>query len=124
MSETDLNLYGDRLISTTGSHGADIGSQRLDELDKEALLHILSLQTPRTVCLDLGCGLGWQGSRFAMLGAAAYLFDLLPESALVATLREKANLNLSYRQGDLRLLQGKVFPSQVHIAFSQGLFTT
>src|SRR6185437_3503288 len=48
-----VNLYGDRLIRTTGSHGADIASQRLDELDREALHHNLALPDPGVTCLDL-----------------------------------------------------------------------
>ena len=62
--ETTLNLYGDRPISTTGAHGIDVASQRLDALDKEALEQVLQ-SGERLSCIDLGCGFGWQGVRFA-----------------------------------------------------------
>ena len=119
MSESNLNLYGDRLVSTTGVYGADIAAQRIDELDKEALIQALSLQNTRGACVDLGCGPGCQGTRFAMLGAAAYLYDLLPESSMVRYLRENTSLCLSYRQGDLKLLEDRDLPDRIQLAFSQ-----
>ena len=32
-----LNVYGDSLVMTTGKHGADISSQRMDDLYVETI---------------------------------------------------------------------------------------
>jgi hypothetical protein len=114
-----LNLYGDRLVSTTGAHGADIGSQRIDDLDKQALTHLLTLDEIRISSIDLGCGFGWQGARFSMLGAAAYLFDLLPPSHLVKSLCTQQPPELYYSSCDLRRLRASDLPEKVQLAFSQ-----
>jgi hypothetical protein len=114
-----LNTYGDRLISTTGTHGADIGSQRIDDLDKDALTHLLTLDESRVSSIDLGCGFGWQGARFSMLGAAAHLFDLLPPSQLVKSLGGQHSIDLSYSSCDLRTLRASDLPKKVQLAFSQ-----
>ena len=36
------DLYGDRLVATTGTHGPDIASQRIDDLDRRALEAVLA----------------------------------------------------------------------------------
>ena len=119
MIEKTLNFYGDILFPTTGVHGADVASQRLDDLDKESIREVLSLEHPRVTCVDLGCGFGWHGARLAMLGADVHTFDLLPESTLSIFLRENTRLLLSHRSGDLRHLKLENLPEEVNIAFSQ-----
>ena len=42
-----INLYGDSLVKTTGKHGADISSQRLDDLDIETIAYALYKRTDR-----------------------------------------------------------------------------
>src|SRR6478672_1212817 len=66
---TPLNRYGDTLIQTTGSHGADISIQRMDDLDITATSYALELRKKKanSAALDLGCGGGVQGLRFASL---------------------------------------------------------
>jgi hypothetical protein len=114
-----LNKYGDELNPTTGQHGADIASQRIDDLDKQALQHLLGLTIPQAVCVDLGCGFGWQGIRFAMLGGHAYLYDQLPEGDFVRLCRHSSALPINYISCDLRTLRAPDFPAEVHLAFSQ-----
>ena len=116
--ETTLNLYGDRPISTTGAHGIDVASQRLDPLDKEALEQVLQ-SAERLSCIDLGCGFGWQGVRFAFLGAITHLFDLMPESELVKSVRNFADLPISHLQCDLRSIPQNTLPECIDLAFSQ-----
>lgn len=116
-----LNVHGDSLRATTGAHGSDIASQRIDDLDRRALRHLLRMigrDGAAPVCIDLGCGLGWQGVRFALLGARAHLFDQLPQSALVGAVRA-SGAALSYTRCDLNALQGGDLPPRVCIAFSQ-----
>jgi trans-aconitate methyltransferase len=117
MSQFHLNVHGDRLVPTTGAHGADIASQRVDALDKRALKDFLDLDVEHPVCLDLGCGFGMQGSRFALLGGRSYFYDLIPPSGIVSALQEQG-LHIKYVRGDLRIA-GQRFPSNVSIVFSQ-----
>jgi SAM-dependent methyltransferase len=119
MDTPDINSYGDSLVPTTGRHGADIASQRIDDLDREALRQILELSNTRINCLDIGCGFGWQGIRFATLGAASYLFDLLPESSLIRNFQENTDLLLSYKKVDARQLNPEDLPQPIDLAFSQ-----
>jgi SAM-dependent methyltransferase len=122
MAESIINLYGDSLISTTGTHGGEIASQRIDDLDKRALADLLGQSKPRIQCVDIGCGFGWQGIRFAILGASAHLFDVLPESTLLQSLRANSSLLLSYTSGDLRGLDKADLPECIDLAFSQRFF--
>lgn len=119
MTEGALNLYGDALIETTGTHGADIASQRIDVLDRAALAQVLQATAARPVCLYLGCGFGWQGVRFALLGARAHLFDLLPPSRLVSAVAAEPGVVLAYAQADLRALEQIALPPVIDLVFSQ-----
>jgi SAM-dependent methyltransferase len=113
-----LNLYGDQLVATTGSHGPDIASQRLDDLDKRALDAVLR-SDERPTCIDLGCGFGWQGLRFALLGAPSYLFDLQQEPAALARFRIETQLPMTFWSGDIHALPDADLPTKVDIGFSQ-----
>jgi len=119
MATPALNTYGDSLVATTGTHGADIASQRLDGLDRRALEFLLARRDEATTCVDLGCGLGWQGVRFGLLGASAALYDLMPPSALVCSLLAITGLPLAYRQIDLAELTPEQLPAHIDILFSQ-----
>ena len=119
MGGKKLNCYGDAVVQTTGLHGVDIASQRLDDLDKESIREVLSLENPQIACIDLGCGLGWHAARLALLGADVHTFDLLPESDLLTALRENTPLLLSHWVGDLRRLKLQDLPEHVDMAFSQ-----
>jgi acetyl-CoA acetyltransferase len=71
-----LNACGDVLIRTTGRHGGDISSQRMDDLDIAALAYALQLKgTAPGAAIDLGCGQGMQGLRLAALGLDTLLID-------------------------------------------------
>lgn len=83
-----LNSHGDVLIPTTGLHGADIPSQRIDDLDRAALHCALSIGATRgnVVAVDVGAGLGAQTARFAALGLSVLMIDLVDRSNLVKSL--------------------------------------
>jgi len=115
----DLNEYGDSLIATTGVHGADIASQRLDDLDRDALSDLLERRGEPCTSVDIGCGFGWQGLRFAMLGAGVHFYDLLDEPAIVRTLREDHHLPLVYTKGDVTTIQAASLPTRIDLGFSQ-----
>jgi uncharacterized UPF0146 family protein len=73
-----INLYGDVLIPTTGVHGGDVSSQRVDELDTACLDYLKtragSERRPRAI--DIGGGHGAQSKRMAASGADVVLVDL------------------------------------------------
>lgn len=119
MSRSVINLYGDQLIETSGSHGADIASQRIDDLDRQALRLVLKLSSDKPVCVEYGCGLGWQGVRLALLGAQVHMYDLLPPSPLVQALLVEPDLQVDYHQRDLCGLSAEDLPTSIRIAFSQ-----
>lgn len=72
----ELNVYGDTYRATSGTHGADIASQRIDELDQMALRRVAQMGVGTKV-LDIGCGHGVQSLRFALLGASVTAVDII-----------------------------------------------
>jgi hypothetical protein len=115
-----LNKYGDTLLETTGTHGADIASQRIDELDIEALRFAVSGELPAPIALDLGCGLGVQGMRFALLDMEAHLYDLLNMSDRILAFKVMFPLvNLHFHEVDLREDMRHSLPARVGLSYSQ-----
>ena len=115
-----VNQYGDQFVSTTGRHGVDIASQRLDELDRRALSWVLSRTSSSPVIVELGSGLGWQGFRLAMLGAWSYLYDFLPPSSRILHFCQEERLGVYFWSGDLRRLKPEDLPGPpVDLVFSQ-----
>lgn len=116
-----MNLYGDKPVRTTGSHGVDIGSQRMDELDLEALrLAVSSSEIHEKVAIDLGCGLGFQGIRLAILGWQSILYDILDIHDRIDIVREVVGVQgLEFRKLDLRQASVNDFPPTIGLIFSQ-----
>jgi hypothetical protein len=77
----------------------------LDELDVAALNELLHHPRRSEIfCYDLGCGLGAQGLRFAMLGARTVLVDRLDATTRFATIRDLLDLHrLQFVKADLRI---------------------
>lgn len=79
-ADTVLNVYGDHASFTQDGHGNDIAAQRCDDLDAMALDHLCDLlsqrQQPLPQALDVGCGLGGQSLRMAVLGAMVQAVDI------------------------------------------------
>lgn len=115
-----LNVYGDSLITTTGTHGADISSQRMDDLDVAAMLYALGLPNRTGAALDLGCGIGIQGLRFASLGFRTVLIDRMPADRTVLRASGLAALlPISYLMKDAKDLEAAELPADIAICYSQ-----
>jgi hypothetical protein len=104
-----LNSYGDALIPTSGGHGSDISSQRLDDLDICSLRYLLDCPNHNSfICYDIGCGLGFHGFRFAVLGSTAILVDTAALASPIHRIAQDLRLSLIFDNSDFRQL---VFPA-------------
>lgn len=114
-----LNLYGDKLVRTSGRHGGDIASQRIDALDTAVLAYCLSLG-PGVGAVDIGCGLGAQGFRLAALGASVTLCDPIDISARVAQFNALFPASpVRFLQRDARELTAGDFEHPLAIVYTQ-----
>lgn len=83
--KTTINPYGDTLIQAGAGHGADIASQRADDLDNKAIAFVAELSSlgARAASLDLGASRGAQAKRLLDAGStiavACDLFDFSKE---------------------------------------------
>jgi len=102
------------------SHGTDIAAHWADELDRAALRFILSSQVPKRVAVDLGCGLGTQGVRFALLGCRSVLYDVVDMQERITRISQMFELrDLEFSCIDLREAVPEDFPEQIGLAYSQ-----
>jgi len=106
---------GDRPLPTSGRHGIDVASQRVDELDAACLR--FALERAPCVAVDLGCGSGFQGLRLALLGCRTLLVDRIDPHPLVSV--ACGGLPLRHLQADLAQLRPDQMPDGVGIATSQ-----
>lgn len=79
-----LNRYGDAYRPTTGAHGADIASQRVDALDLACLAFCAEHANSGRTAVDLGCGAGAQSLRLALLGLRVVAVDLARPERMLA----------------------------------------
>src|SRR5690349_21084819 len=115
-----LNVYGDNLTDTMGRHGADISSQRIDDLDVAALLYAIRERDRPGIAIDLGCGIGILGLRFAALGFVTILLDRVPvEQTVLRVSGLEQMLPLSYLMKDARALSEADLPNELALCYSQ-----
>jgi SAM-dependent methyltransferase len=115
-----LNRFGDRIIETTGTHGADIASQRMDELDEAALRYALDIRDEPVSAVDLGCGLGAQGLRFSLVGVETTLVDILDIRERVDVTNKLFEIGgLDFVQKDARELTSADLPGNLKLVYSQ-----
>jgi hypothetical protein len=115
-----LNLYGDKGGNLAGTHGVDISSQRMDDLDRKCLLFALEQKSDDLAAVDLGCGLGIQGIRLALTGIETLLIDSLDIENRVSQCSDLLNLqNIQFLKKDVRLLLPEDLPEKVQILYSQ-----
>lgn len=124
MSDPKFNIYGDVHIPTTGSHGANISQQRMDELDIECLKHIddLRRKDPDTVvaAVDLGGGSGAQSMRMADYGANVLLIDLADQKRIMESanpVHEKRSIR--FLKSDVRYVPESLWPNPIDCIYSQ-----
>jgi len=118
--ENAINVHGDKLQHTTGQHGADIAIQRLDDLDEAALAYAISQQDQGIKAVDLGCGWGIQGVRFATLGIDTTLIDQLPPEQTAAGINGLSEaFPIRYEQADASTMKPDLLPANISILFSQ-----
>ncbi len=114
-----LNLYGDQLVHTSGRHGGDIASQRIDALDQACLDYGVSCG-PGMNAVDIGCGLGAQGFRLAALGASVTLCDPVDISGRVTQFKALfPAASVRFLQRDARTLTAADFDQPLDIVYSQ-----
>lgn len=100
-----LNPFGDRLLPTTGRHGGDISSQRIDELDDACLNFVRKLRHDGVVpsAVDIGGGNGAQSRRIAQLGANVVLVDLTDQQYNVSSFNQSIGREaIRFYQTDIR----------------------
>jgi len=101
-----LNNYGDKPFFIAIGHGADISSQRADDLDLMALERLASCSNP--VAIDIACGAGGQAIRMARLGATVIAIDIadMGQSILsnAVALNDTEPLRIQFIQLDMRFL--------------------
>lgn len=115
-----LNRYGDDVVRTTGRHGADIASQRVDTLDEAALRHVLDTLGSSVTAIDIGCGLGAQGIRFGLMGVETTLVDVLDISARIEYIQEAFDIcELHFVNKDAREITAADIPDRIGTAYSQ-----
>lgn len=99
-----LNLYGDESTFLAQGHGADIASQRADDLDLLAIEQIKSMGS--AFALDVACGAGGQALRMVVAGALTVATDALDMGDIIARQASQLEGNLSRRisfiQSDMR----------------------
>lgn len=114
------DLHGELPVYSPASHGVDIAAQWVDELDLETLRFVVSPKIPKRVAVDLGCGLGVQGIRFAVLGCKSVLYDVVDIGERIERIRQALGIQtLEFRQIDLRQATPEDFPADVGVAYSQ-----
>ncbi len=105
---------------TSASHGEDIASQWTDELDLETLRFLVSPKIPKRVAVDLACGAGTQGVRFAVLGCRSVLYDVVDIGERIERIRQVLGIQgLEFRRLDLRQATAEDFPPEVGVVYSQ-----
>lgn len=120
MGNPELNAYGDAKTETTGRHGSDISSQRIDDLDRACLDHILQSGTSLGRALDLGSGLGYHAVRMAALGRPVVSLDMVDLSSTFESLRRGfPALDIVHLTGRVEDLLNSPELGQLSLVYSQ-----
>lgn len=99
-----INEYGDMGVFVAPGHGADIASQRADDLDNQCL-HLLA-RYGAPVAVDVGCGAGGQTVRMACAGATVLAIDHcdMGSAVMAAAQRHQVQSRIKFLQRDMRTI--------------------
>lgn len=101
----NLNLYGDRPEFLVAGRGADIASQRADDLDEMALSR--AREKKSAFALDIACGAGGQTFRLALQGATVVATDRADMGRIIQSMASALLLpsgQVLFKQLDMRHL--------------------
>jgi|SRR5579872_3155056 len=121
-TDQSINLYGDRLVPTTGRHGINVSSQRIDELDTACLDFVRECveQGRAPNVIDIGGGNGAHARRMAELGANITLVDLSDQGqAIEAFNTALGRMAIRFRQADVRSVDLATLSPPVDLIYSQ-----
>lgn len=99
---TSLNDYGDHPVFLAAGHGADIASQRADDLDLMAIDHVRSRAS--TFAIDIACGAGGQAIRLAQQGASVLATDIADMADIILSAAANLPGKVSFVKLDMRAL--------------------
>jgi hypothetical protein len=122
-----LNDYGDLLIPTSGIHGGDISSQRIDALDEACLdfikKSVTENSTPR-IAIDIGGGLAAQSKRMASAEASVYMIDLTDQQENIDRFNRTSNcVPIRFLCSDIRRLNLSMFGTNIGVIYSQRMLS-
>ena len=101
-TERSLNLYNDIPKFLATGHGADIASQRADDLDLMAIKHTGSRAS--TFAIDIACGAGGQAIRLAQQGASVVATDIADMAEIIKSASTGLPGRVTFVQQDMRSL--------------------
>jgi len=99
---TTLNKYGDQPIFLAAGHGADIASQRADDLDMMAIDHARSCAS--VFAIDIACGAGGQAIRLAQEGAVVLATDIADMTGIITPMSANLPGKVTFVKLDMRHL--------------------
>lgn len=115
----ELNPHGDKPRTLKGTHGTDISSSRLGDLDRSAIRFVLDSTGPVSG-VDVGCGLGFPSIAMALTGADMTLVDVADLSQRFSDLSMLLpSERITFLQKDIRLLSQRDFPTLLNFLYSQ-----
>lgn len=103
MPPSTLNNYGDQRVFLAVGHGADIASQRADDLDLMAIDHVRSRAS--TFAIDIACGAGGQAIRLAEHGAEVLATDIADMVGIISTAPANLPGKVTFTKLDMRNLR-------------------
>jgi SAM-dependent methyltransferase len=102
INDQPLNLYGDKPEFLAAGHGADIASQRADDLDLMAIERTRSRAS--TFAIDIACGAGGQAIRLAQEGATVLATDIADMADIIQSVSAGLPGKITFSQLDMRRL--------------------
>jgi SAM-dependent methyltransferase len=116
----------DVLLPTTGLHGGDVSSQRVDELDRACLEYLSGRRRLETTlrAIDIGGGYGAQSKRMAHYGADVVLVDLTDQSKRVCQFNSQIGREgIKFYQSDIRALRFADMLGAFDVIYSQRMLS-